>query len=532
MTNSHMDTYDFIVVGAGSAGCVLANRLSADAARRVLLLEAGPRDRNPWIHIPVGYYRTMFNPKISWGYETEPVAEAGGRRIKWPRGKVLGGCSSINGLVYARGQHQDFDHWRQLGNAGWSWDDVLPYFRKSQNQIRGASDHHGTEGPLGVADLPEHPLCERYIEAAVQAGIPRNDDFNGAEQEGVGYFQVTSRGGRRSSTAVAFLRPAEKRGNLRVVTNALASRVLFDGSRAVGVAYRHNSQDIEARARAEIVLCGGALNSPQLLMLSGIGPAAHLKEHGLAVVADSPGVGENLQDHYQARNVYECTQRWTVNDEVRSPWRKLAAGLEWLLFRTGPLTVSAGHVGVFARTRPELDSPDVQFHFIRFSAEAPGQGLHPFSGFTASVCQLRPESRGHLRLQSQDPEARPLIQPNYLATAGDCQTMLNGMKLARTIIGMPAIAPHVRREVYPGSEVQSDEQLLEYIRATGSTIFHPSGTCKMGSDPMAVIDERLRVRGVQGLRVADASIMPTLVSANTNAACIMIGEKAADEMLQ
>jgi choline dehydrogenase len=531
-SDNKVDTYDFIVVGAGSAGCVLANRLSADPSHRVLLLEAGPRDRNPWIHIPVGYYRTMFNPKISWGYETEPVPEAGGRRIKWPRGKVLGGCSSINGLVYVRGQRQDFDHWRQLGNAGWSWDDVLPYFRKSQNQIRGASDHHGTEGPLGVADLPEHPLCDRYIEAAVQAGIPRNDDFNGAEQEGIGYFQVTSQGGRRSSTAVAFLRPAEKRGNLRVVTDALASRVTFAGSRAVGVAYRHNGQEIEARARAEIVLCGGALNSPQLLMLSGIGPAAHLQKHGVAVVADSPGVGENLQDHYQARNVYECTHRWTVNDEVRSPWRKLAAGLEWLLFRTGPLTVSAGHVGVFARTRPELASPDIQFHFIRFSAEAPGQGLHPFSGFTASVCQLRPESRGQLRLRSPAPEAHLLIQPNYLATEGDCQTMLDGMKLARTIIGMPAIAPHVLREVYPGDQVQSDDQLLEYIRATGSTIFHPSGTCKMGSDPMAVVDEQLRVRGVQGLRVADASIMPTVVSGNTNAACIMIGEKTADAMLR
>jgi len=522
-----MQAYDYIVIGAGSSGCAVAARLSEDPATRVLLLEAGPADSNPWIHVPVGYYRTMFDARISWGYTTAPIPGSGGRSITWPRGKVLGGSSAINGLVYMRGQREDFDHWRQLGNTGWAYEDVLPYFKRAEDQCRGADAYHGAGGPLGVSDTSPHPLCDAYIQAAQQAGLARNVDFNGAAQEGVGYFQLTTRKGLRCSAATGYLKPARRRPNLRIEIDAHATGIVFDGRRAVAVRHRKGWDDIEARAGAEIVLCGGAINSPQLLQLSGLGPADLLREHGLGVRHDLSGVGADLQDHYQARSVYECTRGWTVNDEVRSPLRKLAAGLQWLATRKGPLAVGAGHVGVFARTRPELASPDVQFHFIRFSAKAPGEGLHEFSGFTASVCQLRPESRGTIRIASADPFAKPQIQPNYLATRGDRDTMLAGMKLARRIIAQPAIAPLVRREVLPGPAVDSDDALLAYVRDTGYTIFHPAGTCRMGTDAAAVVDERLRVRGVAGLRVADASIMPSVVSGNTNAACIMIGEKCA-----
>jgi choline dehydrogenase len=523
--------YDYIIVGAGSAGCVLANRLSEDSTHRVLLLEAGPRDTNLWIHIPVGYYKTITNQKIGWGYVTEPVPECNNRRISWPRGKVLGGCSSINGLVYARGQPQDFDHWRQLGNAGWGWDEVLPYFIKSEHQERGSDAYHGVDGPLGVSNVDRDRLCDAYIEAAVQAGMQRNDDFNGAEQEGVGYFQLTTWRGWRSSTAVSFLRPARKRSNLHVETNAHVTGILFEGRRAVGVAYQQQDRTREVRAGGEIVISGGAINSPQLLQLSGVGPGALLREHGIEVIVDLPGVGHNLQDHYQAKNVYECTRPLTLIDEVRGPRGKFVAGMRWLLSRRGPLTIGAGHVGLFARTRPELETPDVQFHFVRFSADKPGGTLDDFSGFTVPVCQLRPLSRGSVRIRSAEPTEAPSIQPNYLDAPLDQETMVAGMRLARKIVNMPAMAPYLRRERHPGPEVQTDEEFLEYVRNCGSTIFHPSCTCKMGRDPAAVVNERLRVRGVAGLRIADASVMPTVVSANINAACIMIGEKASEMIL-
>lgn len=525
------ESCDFVVVGAGSAGCVVANRLSADPTNRVVLLEAGPRDASPWLHIPIGYYKTMVHPKFGWGYETDPVPGCNDRRIVWPRGKVLGGSSTINGLVYVRGQAQDFDHWRQLGNTGWGWDDVLPYFIKSERQQRGASAHHGGDGELGVSDAHRDELCDSYIEAAQQTGLPLNDDFNGAHQEGVGYFQLTAWRGLRSSSSSAFLRPARSRSNLRTVTDALVERVLFDGKQAVGVVYRRAQAAYELRANREIILCGGAVNSPQLLQLSGIGPGETLRAHGVPPIVDKPGVGANLQDHYQARNVYECTRALTVNDEVRNPARKLWAGLRWLISRTGPLTIGAGHVGIFARTRPELVTPDIQFHFIRFSADRPGGKLHDFSGFTACVCQLRPESRGTICIRSPDPKSAPSIQPNYLESRLDRETMLAGMRLARSIIEKPAVKGYVRREVLPGPEVHTDEHLMDYIRDTGTTIFHPTSTCKMGRDEMAVVDEQLRVHGVDRLRVADASIMPSVVSGNTNAACIMIGEKAADMIL-
>lgn len=522
-----MDAFDYIVIGAGSAGCAVAGRLSEDPGTRVLVLEAGPQDRNPWIHVPVGYYRTMFDPRIGWGYETAPIPGSNGRSITWPRGKVLGGSSSINGLVYIRGQREDFDHWRQLGNAGWGYEDVLPFFVRAEDQCRGDDDFHGAGGPLGVSDTLPHPLCDAYIEAAEQAGLARNGDFNGAVQEGAGYFQLTTRGGLRCSSAVGYLKPARRRVNLRIETEAHVTGIVFDGRRAVGVRYRKGWDDIEVRAHAEVVLCGGAINSPQVLQLAGIGPAALLSRHGIAVRHELPGVGRALQDHYQSRNVYECTRRWTVNDEVRNPLRKLMAGIQWMATRKGPLAVGAGHVGVFARTRAELASPDVQFHFIRFSAKGPGEGLHDFSGFTVSVCQLRPESRGSIEIVSSDPMAKPEIQPNYLATQGDRDTMLAGMRLARRIIAQPAMAPLVKREVLPGPGVDDDDVLMDYIRDTGYTIFHPTSTCRMGADANAVVDERLRVRGMSGLRVADASIMPTVLSGNTNAGCIMIGEKCA-----
>jgi len=527
------ESVDFIVIGAGSAGCALVARLSEDPGNTVLLLEAGGRDRSIWIHIPIGYYRTIFDPKLGWGYETEPEPHLDGRQIVWPRGRVLGGSSAINGLVYIRGQREDFDHWRQLGNPGWSFGDVLPYFRRSEDQVRGADEFHGVGGPLGVSDAARHELVEAYIRAGEEIGLPRNDDFNGAAQEGVGYFQLTTRKGLRCSAARAYLGPARRRANLRIETDALVTRLLFEGRRAVGVAYRQGGVERRVRARREIVVAGGAINSPQILQLSGIGPADHLRSRGIEVVQDLPGVGANLQDHFQARSIYRCTRPITLNDRVRNPFQKALMGLEWIFRRSGPLTVGAGQGGIFARTREELATPDVQFHLILFSADRPGAPLHPFSGFTASVCQLRPESRGTVLVRAADPGEKPAITANYLAAETDRRTMVDGLKLARRLAATEALRPYIAEEIEPGGSVRTDDELLAHARARGSTIFHPSCTCKMGpaSDPMAVVDAELRVHGIEGLRVADASVMPTVVSGNTNAACIMIGEKCADLVL-
>lgn len=524
--------YDFIVVGAGSAGCAVAARLSADPTCRVLLLEAGPKDTNPWIHIPVGYFKTMHNPKTDWCLKTEPDPGLAGRSIAWPRGRVLGGSSSINGLLYIRGQAEDYNHWRQLGCTGWSYEDVLPYFRRAEHQQHGADEFHGGDGPLSVSDMRvRRDICDAYIEAAEKNGIPRTRDFNGAQQEGAGYFQLTARNGVRCSAAVAYLRPARKRPNLTIVTNALTQRLTFDGRRVTGVVYQLAGTMQTAIANREVILSAGAIHAPHLLMLSGIGPQAALKEAGIDVVHDLPGVGQNLQDHLQVRLTYASTTR-TLNDEVNNPILKMGIGLRYALFRTGPMSMGASQVGIFARVDPAASTPDVQFHIQPLSSDAPGLGLHKYSAFTASVCQLRPESRGYLALRSADPKQAPAIHPNYLATPKDCDVTVRGIKLARRLADTQPLKGFVKSELLPGANIQSDDELLDFARHHATTIYHPVGTCKMGSDPMAVVDSRLRVIGIEGLRVADASIMPTLVSGNTNAAAIMIGEKAADLILE
>jgi choline dehydrogenase len=524
--------FDYIIVGAGSAGCVLANRLSASGKNSVLLLEAGPKDRNIWIHVPLGYGKLFKDKTVNWMYQTEPEPGLDGRTVFQPRGKVLGGSSSINGLLYVRGQHEDYDRWRQLGNSGWGYDDVLPYFKKAEDQQRGGDAFHGAGGPLPVSDWRHaDPLSEAFIAAAAETGLPFNPDFNGASQEGVGMFQTTTRRGRRASTAVAYLRPALRQGRLRVETSALAQRILFEGRRAVGVEYKQDGIARTARARKEVLVSSGAYNSPQLLQLSGVGPADLLRQHGIDVVMDAPGVGHDLQDHMQVRMVMRCAQKITLNDIVNHPLRKIWMGLRYAAFRTGPLTIAAGTAGAFFKTSPRLATPDIQIHFLPFSTDKMGEALHSYSGFSASVCQLRPESRGSLRIRSADPSVPPEIRINYLATEVDRTANVEGLKILRQMLHAPALRPFVTEEVEPGAKVMSDEELLAYCRQRGSTIYHPTSTCRMGNDSLAVVDQRLRVRGIEGLRVIDGSIMPDLVSGNTNAAIIMIAEKASEMIL-
>jgi len=523
------ESADYVVIGAGSAGCAVAARLSEDPSVQVVLLEAGARDWNPWLHVPIGYAFTMFHPTLSWNLETEPEPELGGRRIPWPRGRVLGGSSAINGLLYVRGQQADYDHWRQLGCTGWSFEDVLPYFKRAEDQERGADALHGVGGPLAVSDLRDrNPLALAFIEAAVELGFPRNPDFNGPTQEGAGFYQVTARGGWRCSAAKAYLRPAAKRPNLAVVTGAHSTGLVMEGRRAAGVKVRRNGANLTVRARREVILCGGAIASPHLLLLSGIGPAAHLQEMGIPVVHDLPQVGRNLQDHFQARLAYRVNRPVSLNTRRHSLLGQFLMGAEFVLRRTGPLTVSAGTAGLFARVMPGSETPDVQYHFLPFSADKGMQTLHPFPGMTISACQLRPESRGTITLASPDPHAKALIRANYLSTETDRRCMIEGVKLARRLARTRAMSAWVEAEVIPGDAAATDEDILAFIRQTGGTIYHPSGTCRMGGDAESVVDPALRVRGIEGLRVADASIMPTVVSGNTNAACIMIGEKCAD----
>ncbi len=524
---SEVETFDYIIVGAGSAGCVLANRLSADPAIRVLLLEAGPEDRNPWIRVPLGYGKLFNHPILNWGYQTIPEPGMCGRRISQPRGRVLGGSSSINGLLYVRGQREDFDAWRDAGFAGWGFDDLLPYFIRAEDQQRGADAYHGIGGPLSVSDPTEpHPLCDAFIAAAMEAGHPANRDFNGESQAGAGYYQATARNGRRVSAAFAYLRPVRARRNLVVRTGVLAERVLWQGRRACGVAWRRKGQCETALARREVILSAGAINTPQLLQLSGIGAGQLLRQLGVTVVHDLPAVGENFQDHVQARLVYRATTPCTLNDDLRSPLRTLRLGLRYLLWNKGGLTVSAGYAGGFFRSE-ENGRPDIQVHFIIFSTDRMGQKLHEFSGFTASICPLRPKSRGYVRTISPDPAAPPEIFANFLSNAADCRTMVSGTKLVRNIMAQPAISSLVVCEEMPGRAAASDEALLNYARSTGGSLYHASCTAALG----AVVDTALRVKGVDGLRVVDASIMPAVISGNTNAAVIAIAEKGADLIL-
>jgi choline dehydrogenase len=520
---------DFVVVGAGSAGCVMAARLSENPATSVILLEAGGEDKNFWIHVPLGYGKTFADKRVNWMFQTEPDPGANNRSIYWPRGKVLGGSSSINGMVYIRGQHEDFDHWRQLGNPGWSAADVLPYFRRAERNTRGGDDWHGGDGELSVSDASySHPICDAFIAGAIELGFPRNDDFNGEKQEGVGYQQTTTRNGKRCSTAVGYLHPAMRRPNLRVITHALTERVLFDGKRAVGVAFRENGVPKTVRATREVILSGGAIGSPHILLLSGVGPAAHLAGLGVEIVHDLPGVGQCLQDHYSAAVKLRCKEKITFNDVMMNPLKQLAVGVRYLIFRDGPLTMAAGPVALFARTRPELATPDVKISISPFSSDNPAAGLHKFSGFTVIVYQLRPDSRGEIRLKSLDAAASPSIFPHYLSDQNDQRTVVDGLKLIRRILATGHFERFVESEFRPGPDVRTDDELLNYARQFGGTVYHPTSTCRMGNDPMAVVDPELRVHGIEGLRVVDASIMPTVASGNTNAATIMIGEKAAD----
>ncbi|MEO8346558.1 MAG: choline dehydrogenase [Betaproteobacteria bacterium] len=524
--------FDYVIVGGGTAGCVLANRLTEDGGARVLMLEAGPRDNYLWIHIPIGYGKTMFHPVYNWGFNTEPEPAMNGRKIYWPRGRGLGGSSSINGLIYVRGQPQDYDAWAAAGNRGWGWHDVLPYFIRSEGNRRGASATHGADGPLVCSDIgARHELIEAIIAGAGELDVPRTDDFNGGVQEGAGYYQLFTNNGWRCSTAVGYLRPAQTRANLAVEVGARATRVLFEGSRATGVEYRQGGELKKVHAAREVILAAGSLQSPQLLQLSGIGPAPLLQQFGIPVVRDLPGVGENLQDHLQLRVIFKCTRPITTNDDLASIWRKAKIGLQWLVRRTGPLAIGVNQGGLFTCVLPDSTSPDIQFHFSTISADLAGAKPHPFSGFTMSVCQLQPTSRGHVRIKSADPLAAPAMQPNYLTTERDRQCAVAGVKFARRLAATTALRPYVQEEFRPGSAAVSDDDLLEFARNFGATIFHPSGTCKMGSDALAVVDDNLRVHGIAGLRVVDCSIMPTLVSGNTNAPVVMIAEKASAMIL-
>jgi choline dehydrogenase len=525
----NIGTFDYIVVGAGTAGCVVANRLSADPSVSVLLLEAGGRDNYFWIHVPIGYLYTQNNPRTDWCFKTEPEEGLNGRALNYPRGRVLGGCSAINGMIYMRGQARDYDMWRQLGNAGWSWDDVLPYFKRSQRHFAGASDHHGADGEWRVEEPRiSWEILDAFRDAAAEVGIRKTDDFNCGDNEGSSYFQVNQRRGIRWTSAKAFLRPAMQRPNLRVMTGAQAKAIRVDGRRVAGIEFWQGDRVCYAAARGEVVLAAGAIGSPQLMQVSGIGPGALLRQHGIAVRHELAGVGENLQDHLQIRMVYKVHNVRTLNERANRLLHRAGMGLQYMLFRRGPLTMAPSQVGAFAKSDASRDTADLQYHIQPLSLDKFGEPLHAFPAFTASVCHLRPSSRGWVRIKGADPRQHPSIKPNYLSDPEDRHVAAAAMRLTRRICAATALARYAPEEYRPGVHVQSDEDLARAAGDIGTTIFHPVGTCKMGQDALSVVDERLRVRGVAGLRIADASIMPTITSGNTNSPTIMIAEKAAD----